>query len=247
MKYKSALVTDLSGSIGGMTASRNRGGGYFRSRVNVLQPQTCRQNTIRAIFGELASTFAGLTSTERAAWDAAAEAYSPAVQDFCGESHPTGQNLFIGQNTLRKQLDALGSTSLGVLTVPPTNLIQEPPVVTITPPTLTGDQFTVTLDFVEAIPDGINIATYVGIPQNPGVNFYGGPWQLGTTGAAAGAATDDVISVDLTSTDEWYSQYIPIEGKRIPLRFVNISAAGDYLNSQAFQCLSDVVEEVTTV
>lgn len=69
MKYKSALVTDLSGSIEGMTASRNKGGQYLRARVIPTNPQTSRQSTARQAFAQITQAWQALDESERDAWD----------------------------------------------------------------------------------------------------------------------------------------------------------------------------------
>ena len=47
MKILSALATAVSGSIGGITGSHNRGGMYLRSRVIPVNPQTVDQLAAR--------------------------------------------------------------------------------------------------------------------------------------------------------------------------------------------------------
>jgi len=61
MKFKSALVTQASGSIGGMTASRNKGGMYFRSRAMPINPNTPQQAQIRAYMATVALSWTNPT------------------------------------------------------------------------------------------------------------------------------------------------------------------------------------------
>ncbi len=71
MLWKSALATDLSGSIGGLTASRNRGGQYFRARVVPVNPATVFQMAVRGFVAQLTNAWLGiLTLAQRQAWDA---------------------------------------------------------------------------------------------------------------------------------------------------------------------------------
>lgn len=70
MKFKSALLFALSGSIGGATASQARGGvGYFRKRSTPSNPNTDRQSSVRNGQATAASTWRTLLSdAQRAAW-----------------------------------------------------------------------------------------------------------------------------------------------------------------------------------
>lgn len=70
MKFKSPLFTQTSGSIGGSTFSRNRGGLYIRARASPVNPNTPQQQVVRADFAQLASRWSGLLSqVQRDAWD----------------------------------------------------------------------------------------------------------------------------------------------------------------------------------
>lgn len=70
MKFKSAFVGDLSGSVGGLTASRARGGiDYFRFRTTPVNPNTARQITVRSALSLLSQLWSeGLTQTQRNSW-----------------------------------------------------------------------------------------------------------------------------------------------------------------------------------
>lgn len=67
-------VATASGSIGGTTFSRNRGGPYIRTRAVPVNPGTTYQQTVRALVAELTSRWLNtLTAAQRAAWDTYAE------------------------------------------------------------------------------------------------------------------------------------------------------------------------------
>jgi hypothetical protein len=57
-----------SGSIQGMTASRNRFGQYFRTRASPVQPRTPAQLNQRARMTTNAAAWRGLTDAQRAGW-----------------------------------------------------------------------------------------------------------------------------------------------------------------------------------
>lgn len=253
MKWKSALVTDLSGKLGGMVASRNAGGNYFRAYANPVQPQTCRQNTARSVFAELSSMYAngsafGFGTIDRQAWDDAAAAIGPTLKDFCGDAPITGQNLFIQQNAAVKQAQATfpdNANLPGIILAPPTNLIQSPPAVSVTvPTTINGTDWTYTIDYVDPIPEDSWVIVYHGIPQNPGRNFYGGPYQLGATGNTVGqeAESQVTVNIDLQDPQTWASDYNLVVDRKTPIKVVTISP--DYLISQRFECLTGPAVEI---
>lgn len=70
MLWKGTLAESASGSIGGVTASRNRGGAYFRGRAIPTNPNTPQQQAIRSAMSQLASLWAStLTQVQREGWD----------------------------------------------------------------------------------------------------------------------------------------------------------------------------------
>lgn len=75
MKYTSGLIGDLSGSIGNVTASRNRGGNYLKTKSNPIQPNTQAQLRAKNNFGAASKGFGGLTSAEKSGWANYADLY----------------------------------------------------------------------------------------------------------------------------------------------------------------------------
>jgi hypothetical protein len=97
MKYLSPLLSAARGSIGGATASRNRGGNYFRERIAPVQPRTPAQQAIRASLASLAAAWRGLTALEIAGWNATASTITRT--DALGTSYTlTGEQLYVGNN-----------------------------------------------------------------------------------------------------------------------------------------------------
>ena len=68
MLIKSALVTQMSGSIGGMTGSRNSAGMYLRARSVPVNPNSPDQVTVRGLFAILSSLWRSLTDAQRDGW-----------------------------------------------------------------------------------------------------------------------------------------------------------------------------------
>lgn len=74
MKIKSAIITQMSGSIGGLTGSHNKGGLYFRSRAIPTNPGTTQQGVVRALVAQLSNTWQSeVTDAKREEWKTYAE------------------------------------------------------------------------------------------------------------------------------------------------------------------------------
>jgi hypothetical protein len=75
MKVRWTLLTDASGSVGGVTAARARGGiDYLRARVTPVNPNTTRQQVVRAAMSSASTDWRDtLTPTERESWAALAD------------------------------------------------------------------------------------------------------------------------------------------------------------------------------
>lgn len=75
MKFKSQIVTQASGSVGGLTASHNRGGLYFRARAVPVNGNTIYQQAVRNYIKTCAAAWSQtLTQPQRDAWTAYAAA-----------------------------------------------------------------------------------------------------------------------------------------------------------------------------
>lgn len=70
MIIKSALVTQASGSIGGMTAAHSRGALYLRSRGGMTNPNSPAQQSVRTILANLQIAWqVNVTPAQRSAWE----------------------------------------------------------------------------------------------------------------------------------------------------------------------------------
>lgn len=103
MKIKSALITEASGSVGGLTASHNRGGLYFRARTIPVNPNSTFQQTVRTAMAALTSHWLNtLTAVQREAWDNYA-ALVPLVDPLGEERNVGGIAMYIRSNVPRLQ------------------------------------------------------------------------------------------------------------------------------------------------
>ena len=105
-------VSQLSGSVGGTTASRNRGGQYFRNRAIPTNPSSPAQESVRAILASLSQAWADLTTAQRASWKAWSSE-NPVINALGASISLTGHQGFIQINS---RLDLTNDT---LLTAPP--------------------------------------------------------------------------------------------------------------------------------
>lgn len=99
------LLAELSGSVGGLTWSHNKGGQYVRQRATPTNPTTEAQTFARSVLSQLSAGWASLDDAERAEWT------------MWGETHPvsnrqgtsiilTGQQCYIACNARLLQAGA---------------------------------------------------------------------------------------------------------------------------------------------
>ncbi len=106
------MSASTSGSIGGTTFSRNRGGQYIRRRAIPTNPDSIPQQTVRAILSEQSQAWADRTDAERDAWKN--WAIQNPITDVLGQQITlTGHQAFIKLNS---RLDLTNDTEL---TAPP--------------------------------------------------------------------------------------------------------------------------------
>lgn len=120
MKFKSQIITSASGSIGGTTFSRNKGGMYMRARAIPTNPNTQSQVDARARFGLYSSNWGNLlTDTQRTDWNTYGETVE--VTDALGDKiRISGIAHYIRSNTLLEQAGGVA------VVVPPTS--QQPAI-----------------------------------------------------------------------------------------------------------------------
>lgn len=193
MLYKPFLGAEMSGSMGGITASHNAGGQYFRSRVVPTDPATVGQVAVRSAVATLASRWAAvLTEAQRSAWNVYA-ANTPMLNRI-GESRTiSGIAQYIRSNA--------PMAAEGFLTVDSGPMTYMLP--TLSGTGITADAATNTFDLFFDNTDswatlgGGRLLLYTSRPQNSSVNFFKGPYRF--TSSVAGndpvAPTSPVTSI----------------------------------------------------
>lgn len=215
MKYTSAIAATASGSIGGATASRNRGGQYFRRRAIPVNPSTVQQQQVRGIFASLNAAWnSTLTALQRSAWDT--YALNTSVVDSLGNPvNAGGKGMYIRGNVPRLLAGFTvvnnGPTVFGLpaLTAPVlTGIVASTRVVSFT--------FTNSDSWATVVGGGLLV--FVSRPQNPSINSFGGPFQY--AGRILGAASPP------TSPGTVTGPFALTTGQKQFVRFVAVDAAG---------------------
>lgn len=172
MLFKSQVLTEASGSIGGMTYSHNAGGMYTRGRTIPVNPNSQYQQGVRGALAALATAWTSeLTDAQRLAWQVFADNV-PVVNRLGDARVIPALAWYIKANVQRlaqgkTRIDAGPEVyALGNLTEPsPT--VQEPS---------TGSLAFTNSD-AWAIAVGGHLFLQVSPPQSPTVNFYSGPFR----------------------------------------------------------------------
>lgn len=174
MKIKSALLTSMSGSIGGLTGSHNAGGLYLRARRVPVNPNTAQQQEVRNAMAIVSTYWRDtLTAAQRTAWRSYAAA-SPLV-DSLGDSRPVSGNAMFVRCNVPRQISSLGIVAAG-----PTAFglpsFSEPGAT----PSAATDMAAVTFDALNAWAneDGGALFVYASRPQPASIEYFNGPYRL---------------------------------------------------------------------
>lgn len=175
MKFTSPVISSGSGSIAGITFSRNKGGMYMRARAIPTNPNSVPQQNIRGHLATLVGAWTNtLTTPQRGAWDVYA-ANTPVFDALGASIHLTGQQMFIRSNTARLQVGlplvttAPGTFDLGTYSIPSAGTVSA-----------AADTIQIAFDNTDewANEDDSNMLIYTSRPQNPSVNYFKGPYQF---------------------------------------------------------------------
>lgn len=174
MLFKSQVFTQASGSVGGLTYSRNAGGMYTRARAIPVNPASLQQQEVRNAIGVLTARWVEtLTQAQRDDW--AVYAGNVTLINRLGEALPVAPLAqYVRSNVPRIQAglpivdDAPTVFDLGSFSMPGP--------LTATAPTGLSLPFTNADDWANE--DDAAMLIYVSRPQNPSVNFFKGPYRL---------------------------------------------------------------------
>lgn len=171
--HTGSIVTDIRGSVGSETYSRNRGGLYVRKRAGAEFNTGTRREEVRDRLTELSGMWSAvLTDQQQADWRSYAHQY-PRPNKWGTRILVSGYNTFIKANWYRYR-DTL---VLGFPDAPTT-----PPIV---PPeyTFTAEEAANLLTFAmpptnyDPPPANMDLYGYVGYEQKPGTEFCQQTWR----------------------------------------------------------------------
>lgn len=216
MLIKSPIIASGSGSIAGITVSHNRGGLYMRARTVPTNPNTIFQQEVRGFMSQLNVLWSTVvTSLQRAAWDAYAEAV-PLPNPLGDPRNVGGKGMYIRANVPRLQAE------LARIDNGPTNHT----LAAMTNPGLTtasvgANDFDFTYDNTDAWAneDGGALLAYASRSINPTRNFFKGPYRF------AGAIDGDAITPPV-SPGVLTSPFPVILGLNVHVRFQAVTADG---------------------
>ena len=178
MLYKSNIFAQASGSLDGTVFSHNQFGRYTRNRTIPTNPNTARQQGVRANFGVASSVWSSVASqAQRDAWDVFA-ANIP-TQNRVGETiFLTGFHHFVGSNTARL-VAGLGAVLAApvILSLPPRDATFS--ILATTVAQLLVVNFDTTEPWVEE--DGAGLLVSMGLPQPPSRTFFATPYRFAGT------------------------------------------------------------------
>ena len=202
-------ITQMSGRIAGNVFARNRGGNYVRAGTIPVNPNSPQQVIVRAVLAQLMVRWAQtLTPAQRIAWETYANAV--AVVNRLGESIKlSGVNHYIRSNSLLLRAgDPVVDDGPTVLALP-----DQDPTIAITASVAAG---TISVAFNDAlnwaiIDDG-HMHVFMGRPQNPTRNFFGGPWRIADT-------LDGNTAIPLVSPQVVTPPFTLVEGQKIWVQF----------------------------
>lgn len=240
MKITPALGP-MSGKLGGIVASHNKGGAYFRRKSIPTNPNTVRQQAIKNIFATLVEAWTEtLTQAQREAWDVYAQ--NVPVTDSLGQTiNLSGQNWYIGNNTPRLQAGLPTVANAPVVfnrgnpvTSMATEVLGNPNEIG----TLAGNMSTI-LSINGTAPDDGDMLIYLGAPQNASRNFFKGPYQLAI--ALSVAAMGDDIAWNTAIAALLNANAVPTVGQYLPIRVIMVYDDGRV--SPAFSTIAPVVND----
>lgn len=203
MKFLGTVIGAASGSLNGITASHNKGGQYFRKRSIPTNPNSSRQQTMRAAFGSAVNAWANLlTETTRLEWKTYAQ--NVTFTDKLGQPlQLSGQQAFIRSYSLRAWLGLTLTTSAPTIYNTGSPITSIKPIITAPANSIgvASPNVSTTLQFAVPPDDDGDIIIQLSTPLGETTKFFKGPYQYSATVAATATtatATWDGLTLGLS-------------------------------------------------
>lgn len=174
MKFTPSIMGAASGKLGGIVASRNKGGQYFRRNSMPTNPQTSRQTTNRNRFATWTQLWNTTDEANRVSWDV----YAANVTFLDSLGQPL---ILSGQQAFMRSNQAAVDGGPGPFEAAPVVYNLGEPVASMTQLTLGASAGQVDWTFTVAgsgTSEEGALAVYISRPQNVGKTFFKGPYQL---------------------------------------------------------------------
>jgi hypothetical protein len=195
MKYLSGIAATASGSLGGITASRNRYGQYFRRRAVPVNPNTDLQVTVRAAMRAAVDYWTNtLADADRALWNVYA-ANTPMLGKLGQVQTLSGQTMMVRTFIAAVAAGLDGGSYAGAPTTFDLGAFTAP-VTTATVASGLSVAFTAADDWAGEA--NSKLLLFEGRPQNASRAFFKGPWRfLGMVSGAVSPPTSPEIFATL--------------------------------------------------
>lgn len=196
------LDVPQSGSVAGVTSSRNRFGQYRRTRAIPVNPSSTRQGIVRGYLGDLSQAWRDLTDEQRAGWETLG--LSMTRTDALGQSYTLdGQQAYISVNMANLDAgNAIVADAPGMIA--PTGLLTA--TVTTTGGTLSV-AYTAT-----PLAAGCRLFSYASPQRSAGRNFESDLRLIAVSAAAAASPANLLASYSARFG-------VPVVGQRIHFSF----------------------------
>ena len=230
-KFTSSVFTEIRGSIGGTTYSRNKSGAYTRQRTVPINPNTSAQQVVRNRLSTVSQTWQTLTQGQRDSFINGAVNF-PYVDTIGVTQYYSGQQLFMKLNST---LLNIGQAQIATCPLP--SIFETLTINTLTI-SVAGNNIDVTTTFGgggSIVPVGFVAVVEATAQRSEGVKFFGRSDYKQIAISDAG--------VDLDATN-YYTPYVAIfgnyvAGSLIGIRFVLVEKVVGQLSTAS--TLSDIV------
>jgi hypothetical protein len=168
MKYTSGLGLTMSGSLGGVTASRNKGGQYLRRRAIPTNPNSDSQQGVRNRLTTAATAYRSLNAGQVESWRTYAD-NTPIVDSLGVSKKLTPSQWFISYATTYQQAGR-------PIPYDAPTVSGRADEVAVTAAGIDGTDLSITIS--PAIVAGQACLVFISRPQSAGVVFYKGPFRF---------------------------------------------------------------------